>query len=147
MAAPKSVVRIKKDGIEFTDSVDREIYFIHELSRAALRDIARLVKKRFKSSFYGSFKVRSGRAGRVTKSKVWSSASTIYPRVEIGMKNAGDGGWAYFQEVGARNVPKKQLLQKAVIDNVGQITAIASAYLSQAGTGSTGGIGEGDVEE
>ena len=46
MPMPKSVVKIKKDGIEFTSNVDRVQYTIEELTRAALRDAAKLIRKR-----------------------------------------------------------------------------------------------------
>lgn len=46
MPLPKSVVKIKKDGIEYTSSVDRVKYTLEELSRAALRDVAKLIRKR-----------------------------------------------------------------------------------------------------
>ena len=36
MPLPKSVTKIKKDGIEFVSNVDRAQYTIQELSRAAL---------------------------------------------------------------------------------------------------------------
>ena len=42
MAIP-STMKIKKDGVEFTSSVDRCSYTIRELSRAALRDVGRYV--------------------------------------------------------------------------------------------------------
>lgn len=46
MPLPKSVVKIKKDSIEFTSSVDRVQYTMIELQRAALRDVAKFIRKR-----------------------------------------------------------------------------------------------------
>ena len=46
MPLPKSVTKIKKDGVEFISSVDRIKYTLNELSRAALRDTAKLIRKR-----------------------------------------------------------------------------------------------------
>src|SRR5690625_755680 len=46
MAVPKSVTKITKDGVEFTDNVDRVNYTIKELSRAALRDTAKFVRRK-----------------------------------------------------------------------------------------------------
>lgn len=43
---PKSVTKITKEGVEFSDSVDRVRYTIEELSRAALRDTAKFVRRK-----------------------------------------------------------------------------------------------------
>ena len=43
MPVPKSTMKFKRDGVEFTSSVDRCNYTIRELSRAALRDVGRYV--------------------------------------------------------------------------------------------------------
>ena len=44
MSAPKSVVRFKKDGIEYISNVDFACYTIVELSRAAMRDVGKFNK-------------------------------------------------------------------------------------------------------
>ena len=46
MAMPKSVTKLNKDGVQFTSSVDKIEYTITELSKAALRDSAKLVRDR-----------------------------------------------------------------------------------------------------
>ena len=46
MGLPKSVVKIKKDGVEYISSVDKTQYTMLELERAALRDSGKLLKKR-----------------------------------------------------------------------------------------------------
>ena len=43
MACPKSVVKFTKNGITYTDSVDRANYLITELTRAAMKDVAKYV--------------------------------------------------------------------------------------------------------
>ena len=50
MPLPKSVTKIKKDGVEFVSNVDRASYTIQELSRAALKDVAKLLRKRIKDA-------------------------------------------------------------------------------------------------
>ena len=45
MPLPKSVVKINKDGVTYTSSVDRTQYTLLELTRAALRDISKLLRK------------------------------------------------------------------------------------------------------
>ena len=45
MPVPKSVTKLSKNGVTFKSDVDKANYFLYELSRAALRDVAKLVKK------------------------------------------------------------------------------------------------------
>ena len=46
MSVPKSVTKVTKDGIKYTSSVERVKYTLVELQRAALRDTAKLLRKR-----------------------------------------------------------------------------------------------------
>ena len=131
MSAPKSVVKVKKNGVEYTSNVDACQYYIFELNRAALRDVAKFVKKRFRESFYQNFERRSGNAGRATSSVVLSNKDTKYPRVEIGLKkNTLKGVYGYEQEFGTSGIPKLGLLTEAVEGNIAQIVEIESKYLS-----------------
>ena len=50
MAMPKSVTKIKKGGVVFESSVDKVAYTLAELSRAALRDTARLLRYKVKEN-------------------------------------------------------------------------------------------------
>ena len=46
MPMPKSVVKVKKDGIEYISNVDRTKYTLTELTRAALKDVGKFLRKR-----------------------------------------------------------------------------------------------------
>lgn len=132
MSAPKSVVKIKKDGVEYTSNVDAVNYFIFELTRAALRDVGKYVSKTFKKSYYEHFERHTGDAGKSTKYKVWSSANTKYPRVQIGLPGGQKvkGFYSYFQEFGTSRTAKLGLLTSAVQNNIAEIIKIESQYLS-----------------
>ena len=131
MGAPKSVIKLKKDGVEYVSNVDACSYYMHELTRAALRDVAKLITRRFRESYYSHFNRDSGDAGRATKYKVWASPSTIAPRVQIGLKTGQvPGFYAYFQEFGSSKQPKLGLLKGAAEDNIAEIIKIESQYLS-----------------
>lgn len=132
MGAPKSVVKIKKDGVEYTSDVDKCEYYIFELCRAALRDSAKFVVKRFRESFYSTFKKHTGNAGRSTKYNVYSGKNTKYPRVDIGLRsgNSNTGFYAYFQEVGTSKTKRLGLLSKTVEENVDELQKIQAQYLS-----------------
>lgn len=131
MSVPKSVVKVKKEGVEYTSNVDACEYYIYELNRAALRDVAKFVKKRFRESFYTYFDKKTGNAGRATSSVVLSNRDTKYPRVEIGLKKSQlKGVYGYEQEFGTSTVPRLGLMQGAVEENIPTIIEIESKYLS-----------------
>ena len=136
MGAPKSQTKvIVKDGkteVKYESNFDAAEYYIFELSRAALRDVAKFVIKLFRTEYYSHFTKRTGNAGKATKYKVWSSKSTKYPHVDIGLKTgAVPGFYAYFQEFGtSTGIPRLGLLTHAVEDNVAEIVKIESTYLS-----------------
>lgn len=127
MSVPKSVTKVTKDGIEFTSNVDKVNYTMKELCRAALRDVGKLVCKRFKQSYYASFRKRSGRVGRYTQYFVKHKKEDV-PSLEVGLKpNAFYGG---FQEVGSSKTKRLGLLTSSVEDNIAEIIKIESQYLS-----------------
>lgn len=131
MSVPKSVVKIKKKGIEYVANFDAAEYFLHELSRAALRDVGKFTTRRFREAFYANFKRRTGKAGRATRYEVISNARTTAPRVKIGITNQKtEGFYAYFQEFGTSHQKKLGLLTKTVQDNIAEIVKIESMYLS-----------------
>lgn len=131
MPAPRTVTKVLKNGVEYTSNVDRCEYTMKELCRGALRDVAKFVRKEFKTRYYEHFTRRTGKGGNVPKAKVWASEGTQYPRVQIGLKKGKvDGFYGLFQELGTSKQPKLGLLQHAVEDNVAQIIEIESQYLS-----------------
>lgn len=137
MGAPKSVIKIKKkDGkcsVEYVSNVEQVEYYMFELCRGALRDVAKLLKKKAQENFYNEFKKRTGGAGQAIaiNTKVWSSKSTKYPRLQIGLSNKGLKRWFFFQEVGTSKTPKKAILTNTAKDNIAEIIKIESQYLSK----------------
>ncbi len=129
MPAPKSITKVTKNGVEFTNNVDYCSYTIKELCRGALRDVAKFVRSEFKNTYYQHFGKKSGNAGKAVSAKIWSSENTKYPRVDLGLKGV-KGFYGFFQEVGASNIPKLGLLQHAVEDNIQTIIEIEGKYLS-----------------
>jgi len=131
MSAPKSVVKVKKGNVEYTSNVDAAQYYIHELTRAALRDVAKFVKAEFKRVYYDVFAKHSGKAGRVISYKVISSKSTTAPRVQIGLSGKKiDGFYAFYQEFGTSKTAKMGMLSDVVESNIPKIIEIESKYLS-----------------
>ena len=100
---PRSVTKVTKNGIEFTSNVDRVNYTMKELCRAALRDVGKLVCKRFRQSYYARFKRRRGRIGKYTQ--YWVRNTRICRLVSSPMRSMEDSrnleavkrqGWGFF---------------------------------------------------
>lgn len=131
MSAPKSVVKVKKNGVEYTSNIDAAQYYIHELTRGALRDVGKFLKAEFRKAYYSHFKRHTGDGGKAVSVRVVSSKSTTAPRVEVGLKTGKvDGFYAFFQEFGSSNTPKLGLLTNAAESNIAEIVKIESKYLS-----------------
>ena len=131
MSAPKSVVKVNKNGVTYTSNVAWCEWTIKELSRAALRDVAKFVTKRFRENYYKVFKRKTGDAGRATKYTVYASEKTIYPHVDIGLKKGKvPGFYAYFQETGTSKQKRLGILEKTVQENIQTIIEIESKYLT-----------------
>lgn len=135
MSAPKSVIKVNKKGVQYVSSVDKCEYYLYELSRAAMRDVGKFLKKKFKEEYYKIFKRHTGDAGKATSYVAVSNKKTKYPRLEIGIKHATKGKevvgyYAYFQEFGTKKTPKIGILTNLVQNNIAEIVKIESQYLS-----------------
>ncbi len=131
MSVPKSVVKISRNGVEYTSSVDRASYTILELTRAALRDAGKYIVRTANSE---AMKLKGLRKSRRVRGKTstfkyqvpWAESGL--PHLEVGVKH---GTWyGEQQELGTSNQPKRGILRNTVYDNIAQIVEIESQYLS-----------------
>jgi HK97 gp10 family phage protein len=131
MSVPKSVVRFRKNGIEYTSSVDRANYTILELTRAALRDCGKFIVRTANSE---AMKLQGLKKSRRVRGK---SSTFLYnvpwakkglPHLEVGVTH---GTWyGEQQELGTSQQPKRGILRNSTHDNVAKIIEIQSKYLS-----------------
>lgn len=133
MPMPKSVTKINKDGVKFVSSVDRAEYTIRELSRAALKDVARFIKyeivREMKSTLPGMKKSR--RPSKAVQS--WVRGKETDLQIGFGHDKKGLSGDTWYgikQELGSENHPKKGILRNTVYKNIPTIVKIESQYLS-----------------
>lgn len=151
LPTPKSVVKINKDGVKYESFAEQDQYYLFELTRAALRDVGKFVRKMFYNEYYRIFQKKTGKGGKAIKVKVWSNKNTTSPRVSVGWKKGrSDGFYSWFQEVGTKGQnPQKRygILQKVVNDNISEIIKIESQYLSGIGNDSLIDEDEIDIEE
>lgn len=125
MSMPKSVTKIKKNGIEFISNVDRVNYTIDELSRAALKDVAKLIRKRI----IEKLKKLPG----MSKSKRIYNSSQYWVRKKdkdliIGFKH--DAWYGSKSELGTQGQPARNILRQTVYENIDEIKSIEGKYLS-----------------
>lgn len=137
MSVPKSVIKFKRGGVEYVSSVDRTLYTITELTRAALRDvgcyICRMCNKEA-AKLHGMRKSRRVR-GRTSAFQFWVRRRE--GDLQVGIKHGSWYGEA--QELGGavqgtggglRMIPKLGILRNTTYDNIPEIVKIESQYLS-----------------
>jgi HK97 gp10 family phage protein len=131
VSVPKSVVKINKNGVQYTSRVDFANYTIVELTRAAMRDVGKYIARTANAEamklpgLKKSRRVR-GRTSTFLYNVPW--AKTGLPHLDVGVKH---GTWyGEQQELGTSKQPKRQILRNAAHDNIAQIIEIESQYLS-----------------
>lgn len=131
MSVPKSVVKINKNGVQYTSSVDRASYTIVELTRAAMRDVGKYLARTANSAamklpgLKKSRRVR-GKTSTFLYNVPWAKEGL--PHLEVGVKH---GTWyGEQQELGTSKQPRRQILRNTAHDNIAQIVEIESQYLS-----------------
>jgi hypothetical protein len=133
MALPKSVTRVKKDGVEFVSHVDRVQYDINELSRAALRDVGKylrtlMMRKGRKLRGLSNFKIKRIPHAFQYWVRRFQSREDNTPNLWIGSKH--NTWYADEQELGTNRQPKRGIIKNTVMENLGMIQTIESKYLS-----------------
>ena len=119
MAIP-SVVKLKRNGVEYTSKVERTKYLLSELVRAALKDTGRYICKMTRKQI----RRRTGRMAKNTQ--YWVRKRDM--DLQVGFK---PGGWyGMYQELGTENKSKIGALKNAVTLNLAEIRRIQGQYLS-----------------
>ena len=125
MPMPKSVTKVKKDGIEFISNVDRAQYTIQELSRAALKDVAKLLRKRMVQEL-------KTLPGMRRSKRIYNSTQYWVRRrecdLQIGVKH--DAWYGVNQELGTKGMPKKGVIRETTFKHIDEIRKIQGQYLS-----------------
>jgi len=125
MPMPKSVTKITKDGIEFISSVDRAQYTIRELTRAALKDVAKLLRKHMVQEL-------KNLPGMKRHRRIYSSTQYWVRKrdcdLQIGVKH--DAWYGVNQELGTKGMPKKGVIRETTFKHIDDIRKIEGQYLS-----------------
>ncbi len=126
MPMPKSVTKYSnRDGVTFISSVDRANYTISELTRAALKDVAKVIRRLMIDELkkLPGMK-RNRRLYNSTQYWVRKKDSDL----QIGFKH--NAWYGVQQELGDRNQPKRSVLRDTVYNNIDLIQEIEARYLS-----------------
>ena len=124
MPMPKSVTKIKKDGIEFVSNVDRAQYTIQELSRAAMKDVGKFLRKRVVQELKQLPGMKKHR--RIYNLQYWARRKEA--DLQIGFKH--EAWYSVNQELGTKGMPKKGILRETVFKHIDDIRRIEGQYLS-----------------
>ena len=132
MPLPKSNMKINRRGIQYTSNIDQASYTIKELSRAALRDVSRMIRYKVTA------KIRTLPGMRKSKRAKKVVGSWLRKRegdLQLGMGNtkkglSGETWYGIKGELGTSNQPKRGFLKKTVMENIPEIIKIESQYLS-----------------
>ena len=133
MPMPKSVTRVTKDGVKFTSNVDRAQYTIKELTRAALRDVSKLVKNKMKAKipvFTGNLKSNVGSWVRRLKNGDIVLQVGIYNIKTSRKKGKTPAYHAHLLEFGTVKMRAQPFLRPSTFENIEEIKTITGKYLS-----------------
>ena len=129
---PKSVTKISKNGVEFISSVDKANYLITELTRAAMKDVAKYVLKIVRANVRGISRQTAKMRYAGMRYQYWVRKKEC--DLQLGIENTKHGAesawWADQSELGTGNQPKRGFLRSTVYDNISTIRQIESQYLS-----------------
>jgi len=139
MGMPKSVTRYSnKNGVTFISNVDAIKYTLKELSRAALRDVAKVLRKKI------IFKLKKLPGMKKNRRLFKSTQYWVRKReadLQIGFKH--NTWYGVNQELGTNKMKKLGVLRDTVFESLREIQEIESRYLSN--IDSPGAIYEGET--
>lgn len=132
MGLPPSVMKINKDGVQFTESVDRANYLITELTRAAMKDVARYVLRIVRASVRAIPSLPKKMKYAPMRYQYWVRKKEC--DLQLGIENTAKGAhtawWADQAELGTAGQPTRGFLRSAVYNNIPTIREIEAQYLS-----------------
>lgn len=161
MSIPKSVTKVSKNGVTFISNVDQVNYSMNELTKAALRDVARYVGKEARIKV----PVRTGTLKKNIGTWVRYDSTTKQLKLQLGTytaakardKNITPAYHAHLVQFGhttksGKLVKGTDFLSAPVLENIATIVEIESQYLSALTSEAEAlaiigdGIEEGEVE-
>lgn len=132
MPMPKSVTKIKKGGVEFISNVDRAKYTLEELERAALRDVAKFLRKLVKARVPQDEGDLKKNIGTWVIKKETKMQIGVYDKQRAKKKGFNYAGYyAHIVEFGSKKTRAKPYLKQPVVENIDTIRRIEAQYLEK----------------
>lgn len=129
MSVPKSVVKFKKGTVEYTSSVDYAAYTIKELSRAALRDVGKMLA-RYCNTEVRKHKLHVKPVSSKSPFQYWVRKKETDLQVGVEKNGYKDEWYGASQELGTSGMPKLGILTETTRANIALIREIESKYLT-----------------
>ena len=138
MPVPKSVIKIKKGGVEYTSNVDRVMYTMDELERGALKDVAKFLRSEIRKRLKSTGSVRTRTLSKSITSWVRKGNEKYQTKLLIGTPSAaktkakgrGSVFYASMLEFGTSLISARPFMRPAVYENIPKIVEIESKWLS-----------------
>lgn len=147
MSVPKSVVKFKKGEITYTSSVDYAQYTIQELSRAALRDVGKMLA-RYANTAARNAKIHAKPSGTKSPFQYWVRKKET--DLQVGVEKVGhkDEWYGVNQELGTSGMPKLAILTETARSHIQEIREIEAQYLTgvNAAEPDLSGVNEDDYQ-
>lgn len=132
MGMPKSVTKVKKGGVEFVSHVDRAKYTLDELSRAALRDVAKFLRKLMKAAAPKDNRDLEKSIGTWVIKKHTKMQIGVYDKQRAKKKGLNYAGYyAHLLEFGSKKMRAQPYMRRTVMENIDTIRRIEAQYLEQ----------------
>lgn len=128
MGIPKSVIRLKKDGVEYVSSVDKASYTINELTRSAMRDVGKFIVRRCneRAQKIQGMKRNPRVRGKNSTFQYWARKNEC--DLQVGTKQ--EVWYGFKQELGTSKMKQLGIIKNTTYDNIAEIVKIESQYLS-----------------
>ena len=138
MPMPKSITRIKKGNVEYISSVNRVMYTMDELERAALKDVAKFLRAEMRKRLKSTGSVKTRNLSRAVTSWVRKGSRGYQTKLQIGFysnakaksRGLNPAFYGSMLEFGTKKLSARPWLRPAVYENIPKIIEIESKYLS-----------------
>lgn len=127
MSVPKSVIKLDKNGVQYVSSVDKAKYTLQELTRAAMRDVGKLLTRRFnqEAQKIPGMKRSKRVRGKTSTFQYWARKKEC--DLQVGVKE--EYWYGYKQELGTSNMKKLGIIYNTTMNHIKDIVTIESKYL------------------
>lgn len=121
---PKAI-KVTKDGVTYISKVDRSKYLIDELTRTALREVGKFLRRRMLDKVRKLPGMRRGPRPR-NAFQYWVRRRD--KDLWIGIKH--NTWYGAQQELGTKSQPKRAIVRNTTFENIDEIRRIEGIYLS-----------------